>query len=84
MLIAWNGQDPKTVIADDSGHWTYTAPLQGGSNQFDITAENLDTSHASATVRRIVAGPDPHSDAARSQRCCSPRRPTGHLSRAER
>jgi cytoskeletal protein RodZ len=59
VLIAWNGQDPKTAIADDSGHWTFTAPLQGGSNQFDVTAENLDTSHASATIRRIVLVPIP-------------------------
>jgi len=59
VLIAWNGQEPKTAIADDSGHWTYTAPLQGGSNQFDVTAENLDTSHASATIRRIVLVPVP-------------------------
>ena len=59
VLIAWNGQEPKVAIADDSGHWTFPASLQGGSNQFDITAENLDTSHTSATVRRIVLVPIP-------------------------
>lgn len=59
ILIAWNGQDPKIVVADDLGNWTYTAPLQAGSNQFDITAKNLDTSHASQTTRLIVIVPTP-------------------------
>ena len=59
VLIAWNGQEPKIVIADDKGHWSFQAVLQTGSNQFDITAENLDTSHASATVRMIVIVPTP-------------------------
>jgi cytoskeletal protein RodZ len=57
VLISWNGQDPTTVIADDSGHWLYHAILQAGSNQFDITAKNLDTNHASTTVRLIVMVP---------------------------
>jgi cytoskeletal protein RodZ len=57
VLISWNGQDPKTAIADDAGHWTYHAILQAGSNQFDITAKNLDTNHASSTVRLIVFVP---------------------------
>ena len=57
VLISWNGQDPKSVTSDDSGHWTYHAVLQAGSNQFDITAKNLDTSHASRTVRLIVMVP---------------------------
>ena len=54
VLIAWNGQDPKVVVANESGHWTFQAILQAGSNQFDVTAKNLDTSHASNTVRLIV------------------------------
>jgi cytoskeletal protein RodZ len=57
VLISWNGQDPKSVTSDDSGHWTYHAVLQAGSNQFDITAKNLDTNHASTTVRLIVMVP---------------------------
>jgi hypothetical protein len=57
VLIAWNGQDPQIVIADDGGHWTYHAILRSGSNQFDVTAKNLDTSHASSTVRLIVFVP---------------------------
>jgi cytoskeletal protein RodZ len=57
VLISWNGQDPKLVITDDSGHWTYQAALQAGSNQFDVTAKNLDTSHASPTVRVIILVP---------------------------
>ena len=57
VLISWNGQDPKSVTSDDSGHWTYHAVLQAGSNQFDITAKNLDTNHASRTVRLIVMVP---------------------------
>ena len=59
VLISWNGQDAKLVVADDSGHWTYHAILQAGSNQFDITAKNLDTNHASKTVRIIVFVPSP-------------------------
>jgi hypothetical protein len=57
VLIAWNGQDPQIVTADDGGHWTYHAVLRAGSNQFDVTAKNLDTSHASNTVRLIVVVP---------------------------
>jgi hypothetical protein len=57
VLIAWNGQDPHVVVADETGHWTYHAVLQTGSNQFDITAKNLDTSHASKTIRLIVIVP---------------------------
>lgn len=59
VLIVWNGQDPQTVFADDSGAWTYKAVLQNGANQFDVTAKNLDTSHASNTVRLIVIVPTP-------------------------
>ncbi len=59
VLIKWNGQDPQIVVADDAGQWTYKAVLQDGPNQFDITAKNLDTSHASNTVRLIVVVPVP-------------------------
>ena len=59
VLISWNGQDPKPVTTDDSGHWTYQAALQAGSNQFDITAKNLDTGHPSPTIRVIVLVPVP-------------------------
>jgi len=54
VLISWNGQDSKVVVADPAGHWTFQAVLQSGRNQFDVTAKNLDTSHASNTVRLIV------------------------------
>ncbi len=57
VLISWNGQDPNIVITDDTGHWTYQAALQAGSNEFDITAKNLDTSHASPTRKLIVLVP---------------------------
>ncbi|MFI5258041.1 MAG: helix-turn-helix domain-containing protein [Candidatus Limnocylindrales bacterium] len=59
VLIVWNGQDPQVVLADDAGQWSYKAVLQNGPNQFDIHAENLDTSHASNTVRLIVIVPIP-------------------------
>jgi cytoskeletal protein RodZ len=59
VLISWNGQEPKLVVTDDTGHWTYQAALQAGSNQFDITAKNLDTTHASPTIRVIVLVPVP-------------------------
>lgn len=59
ILISWNGQESREAITDDSGHWTYQAILQTGSNQFDITAENLDTNHASKTVRLVVVVPSP-------------------------
>lgn len=54
ILISWDSQAPKTTIADDSGHWTYTAILHAGANQFDITAENLDTGHASKTQKMVI------------------------------
>jgi cytoskeletal protein RodZ len=57
VLVSWDGQDPTTVTVDESGHWTYTALLHFGSNQFDITAKNLDTSHASSTSRVIIDVP---------------------------
>jgi hypothetical protein len=61
VLIRWNGQDPKSVLVDDAGQWSYQAVVQPGRNQFDITAENLDTSHASTTTTLtvIVATPTP-------------------------
>jgi cytoskeletal protein RodZ len=54
VLISYNGGDPKVVPANGSGHWSFQAVLQSGRNQFDVTAKNLDTSHASNTVRLIV------------------------------
>jgi cytoskeletal protein RodZ len=54
VQISWNGQDPNKVIVDDSGQWSYQAVLQPGRNQFDITALNLDTNHASTTTRLII------------------------------
>jgi cytoskeletal protein RodZ len=57
VLVSWDGQDPTTVVVDESGHWTYTALLHFGSNQFDIEAKNLDTSHASGTSRVIIQVP---------------------------
>ncbi len=59
VLIAWNNQDANIVITDDTGHWSYQAALQAGDNEFDITAKNLDTSHASPTVRLIIIVPVP-------------------------
>jgi hypothetical protein len=57
VLVSWDGQDPTIVTVDESGHWTYTALLHFGDNQFDITAKNLDTSHASGTSRVIITVP---------------------------
>jgi cytoskeletal protein RodZ len=57
VLISWNGQDPKQIQVDASGHWTFPAVLKSGSNQFDITAKNLDTNHASKAIRIIVFVP---------------------------
>ena len=54
VLISENGHDPISVLADEGGHWTWQAVVVPGRNQFDITAKNLDTSHASNTVRLIV------------------------------
>jgi cytoskeletal protein RodZ len=61
VQISWNGQDPKTVIVDDLGQWSFQAVLQPGRNQFDIRAINLDTNHPSDTTRLIiiVAQPTP-------------------------
>ena len=52
--ISWDNQAAKTTIADEAGHWTYPAILHPGANQFDITAENLDTSHASKTQQIVI------------------------------
>ena len=57
VLISWNGQEPKVVVADEAGRWTFHAILAAGNNQFDITAKNLDTNHASKAVRIIVFVP---------------------------
>src|SRR5664279_5158658 len=54
IQISWNNQAAKTTIADEAGNWSYTAILQPGPNQFDITAENLDTSHASKTQQIVI------------------------------
>jgi cytoskeletal protein RodZ len=54
IQISWDNQAAKTTIADESGHWSYTAILHPGPNQFDITAENLDTSHASKTQKIVI------------------------------
>ncbi len=57
VLVSWDGQGATNVSVDDSGHWTYTALLHFGSNQFDVTAQNMDTSHASKTSRIIIEVP---------------------------
>src|SRR5450759_1776191 len=54
IQISWDNQAAKTTIADESGHWSYIAILHPGANQFDITAENLDTSHASKTQKIVI------------------------------
>ena len=59
VQISWNGQDPKTVIVDDAGLWSSQAVLQPGRNQFDITAINLDTKHASTTTKVIIIVAEP-------------------------
>jgi len=67
IQISWDNQAAKTTIADEAGHWSYTAILHPGPNQFDITAENLDTSHASKTQQIVidvqVVAPPPTSPA---------------------
>jgi cytoskeletal protein RodZ len=57
VLISWDGQNPTEVVVDDSGHWAYTALLHSDTNQFDITAKNLDTNHASPSSRVIILVP---------------------------
>jgi cytoskeletal protein RodZ len=54
IQISWDNQAAKTTVADDTGHWSYLAILHPGANQFDITAENLDTSHASKTQKIVI------------------------------
>ena len=55
--ISVDGQPAKTTLADETGHWTYPATLHPGANQFDITAENLDTGHASKTQQVVIEVP---------------------------
>jgi cytoskeletal protein RodZ len=57
VLISWDGQDPSPILVGDAGSWTYTAQLHFGSNQFDITAKNLDTNHVSKSARVIIQVP---------------------------
>jgi cytoskeletal protein RodZ len=57
VLISWDGQDPSTITVDDTGHWSWTATLHFGSNQFDITAKNLDTNHTSKVATVIIQVP---------------------------
>jgi len=59
VLIAYDGHEPITVIANAEGTWTYQAVVTGGRHQFDITAKNLDTGHGSNTVRLIVVVVNP-------------------------
>ena len=47
VYVRWNGQDPKKVDVDDGGHWSFQAVLTPGQNEFDITAQNIDTNHQS-------------------------------------
>jgi cytoskeletal protein RodZ len=54
VLVAWDSQDPKTTLADASGHWSFDAILHPGKNQFDITAKNLDTNHASKVQSLVI------------------------------
>jgi cytoskeletal protein RodZ len=57
VLISWDGQDPSTIRVDDTGRWSWTATLHFGSNQFDITAKNLDTNHTSKVATLIIQVP---------------------------
>jgi transcriptional regulator with XRE-family HTH domain len=59
VSIVWNGQDARTVQADDGGHWTYQAIVVPGQNEFDVTASNIDTNHSSKTVKIFVYVPSP-------------------------
>ncbi len=54
IQISWDNQAAKTTIADEVGHWSFSAILHPGANQFDITAENLDTLHASKTQQIVI------------------------------
>jgi cytoskeletal protein RodZ len=57
VMISWDGQDPSTIVVDDTGHWSWTATLHFGSNQFDIMAKNLDTNHTSKVATLIIQVP---------------------------
>ena len=59
VSIRWNAQDPKTVPVDDGGKWSYQAVLSPGQNEFDITAQNIDTNHSSKAVVVYVYVPSP-------------------------
>jgi len=59
VSILWNGQDAQTVTADEGGHWSYQAIVVPGQNEFDVTAQNIDTNHASKTIQIFVFVPSP-------------------------
>jgi len=48
----------QTVVADDAGHWSRLVTLHPGSNQFNVTARNLDTNHASKVTQIIIRVPE--------------------------
>jgi cytoskeletal protein RodZ len=58
VLISWNGENPKSVVVDGAGNWSFTASLEPGRNQFDVLARNMDTKHDSGTLTRIINVPE--------------------------
>ncbi len=52
--ISWDLRAPTHTQADASGNWSYSVPLHSGNNQFDISSTDLETTHDSATVTRII------------------------------
>lgn len=59
VSIVWNGHDPKTATVDDGGNWSYQAIVMPGQNEFDVTAQNIDTNHSSKTVKIFLYVPSP-------------------------
>ena len=59
VTITRNGQDAKTLTADDGGHWTYQAVLVPGQNEFDVKSQNIDTNHSSQVVKVYIYVPSP-------------------------
>ncbi len=57
--ISWDLGDPMHTQADASGNWSFVVALHSGNNQFDVWSTDMETTHNSATVTRVINVPTP-------------------------
>jgi hypothetical protein len=61
ISISWDKRDPMLTQADDKGNWSFDVTLHSGNNEFDIHSTDLETTHHSAEVTRVINVPTPTS-----------------------